>query len=195
MPWQHPFVRHQHPKMSNRFQRVRPGPHPPSPSPFSAQLPLPKSQTSSVSMGTGEGCLSFPSQTSVSINSCGGASSWAGAWAWAWAQGWGGSALFIWRPASLLLWAEPWAPPAEPQPQAGSQCWRLLQGQCLAGGRRLRSAGCCVALDRSLHLSEPLLPPGDSGDAHSAALTACRGAPRCRSHRSRVVGGFCISCS
>lgn len=60
LPWQRPFVRHQHLKMSNCFQWVRPASLPFFPLLlFQFQLPLPKLQTSSVSMGMEEGCLSF----------------------------------------------------------------------------------------------------------------------------------------
>lgn len=45
-------------------------PHPFSPSPFHSQLLLLELQTSSVSMGTEEAVSLFPSQTSVSINTC-----------------------------------------------------------------------------------------------------------------------------
>lgn len=59
LPWQRPFVRHQHPKMSNCFQRVRPCSLPPSPSPFSIPVTSAQVANSLVSMGTEEGCLSF----------------------------------------------------------------------------------------------------------------------------------------
>lgn len=59
LAWPHPFVRHQHLKMSNCFQPFRPRPAPSSPSLFSVPVAAARVQTSSVALGTGEGRLFF----------------------------------------------------------------------------------------------------------------------------------------
>lgn len=71
LPGQHPFVRHQHLKMSNRFQRVRSGSLPSSPfSFFNSSGLCPSCKLPQSPWGWRRAVSLFPSQTSVSINSC-----------------------------------------------------------------------------------------------------------------------------
>lgn len=71
LPWRHPFVRHQHLKMSNHFQRVRPGSLPFFPfSFFNSSCCCPSRKLPLSPWGWRRAVSLFPSQTSVSINSC-----------------------------------------------------------------------------------------------------------------------------
>lgn len=147
--WATSFVRHQHLKMSNRFPRVRSGSLPSFPFSFfnssclcpSYKLPLsPWGRRRAVSL--------FPSQTSVSINSCARSTSsfWAGLR--------GGSALFIWRgSASLLLWSWPARNGCNPglwEPWAGG--W-AASARCSLGPARV---------GRAAALHGPLVDPGSA---------------------------------
>lgn len=126
--WATSFVRHQHLKMSNRFPRVRSGSLPSFPFSFfnssrlcpSYKLPLsPWGRRRAVSL--------FPSQTSVSINSC--ARSTSSFWAWA-----SGRKCFVYlegvgflAPLGLarLEWLQPWTLGALGQWAAASACRSL----------------------------------------------------------------------
>lgn len=71
LPWQRPFVRHQHLKTSDSFQWVRPASLPFFPfSFFSSSCRCPSCKLPLSPWGWRRAVSLFPSQTSVSINSC-----------------------------------------------------------------------------------------------------------------------------
>ena len=73
LPWQRLFVRHQHLKMSDCFQRVRSGSLPSFPfSFFNSSCLCPSCKLPLSPWGWRRAVSLFPSQTSVSINSCAG---------------------------------------------------------------------------------------------------------------------------
>ena len=73
LPQQHLFVRHQHLKMSDCFQRVRSGSLPSLPfSFFNSSCLCPSCKLPLSPWGWRRAVSLFPSQTSVSINSCSG---------------------------------------------------------------------------------------------------------------------------